>query len=39
MSSYKESTESKQKTSFLKETVEDSDLHRAVLSKTMTTQE
>ena len=35
---FKESTE-KRKTSFLKETVENADLHKAVLSKTMTTQE
>ena len=27
------------KTSFLKETVENADLHKAVLNKTMTTQE
>ena len=27
------------KTSFLKETVENTDLHKAVLNKTMTTQE
>ena len=35
---FKESTE-KRKTSFLNETVENADLHKAVLSKTMTTQE
>ena len=33
-----ESTE-RRKTSFLKETVENADLHKAVLKKTMTTQE
>ena len=37
MSSLKESTE-RRKTSFLKETVENADLHKAVLKKTMTTQ-
>ena len=36
MSWFKESTE-RQKTSFLKETVENADLHKAVLKKTMTT--
>ena len=35
---FKESTE-RRKTSFLKQTVENADLHKAVLSKTMTTQE
>ena len=35
---FKQSTESR-KTSFLKETVENADLHKAVLNKTMTTQE
>ena len=34
---FKESTE-RRKTSFLKETVEYADLHKAVLKKTMTTQ-
>ena len=38
MSSFKESTE-RPKTSFLKEIVENADLHKAVLKKTMTTQE
>ena len=38
MSCFKESTEIR-KTSFLKETVEYADLHKAALSKTMTTQE
>ena len=38
MSWFKESTE-RWKTSFLKETVENADLHKAVLKKTMTTQE
>ena len=38
MSWFKESTERRQ-TSFLKETVENADLHKAVLNKTMTTQE
>ena len=38
MSWFKESTE-RRKTSFLKETVENADLEKAVLSKTMTTQE
>ena len=38
MSWFKESTE-KRKTSFLKETVENADLHKHVLNKTMTTQE
>ena len=38
MSCFKESTE-RRKTSFLKETVEYEDLHKAVLNKTMTTQE
>ena len=37
MSSYKESTE-RRKTSFLKETIENADLHKAALKKTMTTQ-
>ena len=35
MSRFRESTE-RRKTSFLKETVENADLHKAVLSKTMT---
>ena len=35
---FKESTE-RQKTSFLNETVENADVHKAVLNKTMTTQE
>ena len=35
---FKESKE-RWKTSFLKETVENADLHKAVLKKTMTTQE
>ena len=39
MSSFKESTERQKKTSFLKETVENADLHKAVLNKTITTQE
>ena len=38
MSWFKESTE-RQKTRFVKETVENVDLHKAVLNKTMTTQE
>ena len=38
MSSFKERTE-RRKTCLLKETVENADLHKAVLSKTMTTQE
>ena len=38
MSSFKESPE-RRKTSFLKETVENADLRKAVLKKTMTTQE
>ena len=38
MSWFKESTE-RRRTSFLKETVENGDLHKAVLKKTMTTQE
>ena len=38
MSWFRESTE-RQKTSFLKETVENADLHKVVLNKTMTTQE
>ena len=38
MSLFKESTERRQAT-FLKETVENADLHKTVLSKTMTTQE
>ena len=38
MSWFKESTD-RRKTSFLKETVENADLHKAVLNKTMTTQE
>ena len=38
MSWFKEGTE-KWKTSFLKETVENADLHKAVLKKTVTTQE
>ena len=37
MSWFKESTEKKQ-TNFLKETVENADLHKAVLNKTMTIQ-
>ena len=37
MSWFEESTE-RRKTSFLKETVEYADLHKAVLKKTMTTQ-
>ena len=37
MSLFKESAE-RRKTSFLKETVENADLHEAVLKKTMTTQ-
>ena len=39
MSWLKESTERQKKNSFLKETVENADLHEAVLNKTMTTQE
>ena len=35
---FKEITE-RQKTSFLKETVENADLHKAILNKTMTAQE
>ena len=35
---FKEGTE-RRKTSFLKETEENADLHKAVLNKTMTTQE
>ena len=38
MSWFKESIE-RRKTSFLKETVENADLYKAVLMKTMTTQE
>ena len=38
MSWFKESTE-RRKLSFLKETVENVDLHKAVLNKAMTTQE
>ena len=38
MSWFKESTE-RRRTSFLKETVENGDLRKAVLKKTMTTQE
>ena len=38
MSGFKESIE-RRKTSFLKETVENADLYKAVLMKTMTTQE
>ena len=38
MSCFKESTE-RGKTSFLKETVENTNLHKAVSKKTMTTQE
>ena len=38
MSSFKERTE-RRKTCLLKETVENAGLHKAVLSKTMTTQE
>ena len=37
LSWFKESTE--KKTSFVKETVENADLHKAVLNKTMTTEE
>ena len=37
MSLFKENAE-RRKTSFLKETVENADLHEAVLQKTMTTQ-
>ena len=40
MSWFKESSErQKQKTGFLKETVENADLHKALLNKTMITQE
>ena len=45
MSLFKESTErqkkkkKKRKNSYLKETVENADLHKAALNKTMTTQE
>ena len=40
MSWFKESTErQKKQTSFLKETVENADLHEAILKKTMTPQE
>ena len=38
MSCFKESTE-RQKTSFLKETVENADLHKAVLNKTTTLEQ
>ena len=38
MSWFKDSAE-RRKPSFLKETVEDADLHKSVLNKTMTTQE
>ena len=38
MPSFKESTE-RRKTSFLKERVQNADLHKAVLNKTKTTQE
>ena len=38
MSWFRESTE-RRKTSFLKETVENVDLHKAVLNKTLTLQE
>ena len=38
MSWFKESTE-RRKTNFLKETVENADLNKAVLNKTMVTQE
>ena len=38
MSRFKEGTE-KWKGSFLKETLENADLHKAILNKTMTTQE
>ena len=38
MSYFKESTE-KRKTSFLKESVENADLNKAILNKTLTTQE
>ena len=38
MSWFKERTETR-KTSFLKETVENAGLHKALLKKTMTTQE
>ena len=40
MSWFKESTEKQKKqTSVLKETVENADLHKAILNKTMTPQE
>ena len=39
MSCLKKALKDKQKTSFLKETVENADLHKAVLNKAMTTQE
>ena len=38
MSSFKKSTE-RRKTSFLKETVENADLHKTILNKTIATQE
>ena len=38
MPCFKESSE-RRKTSFLKETVENTDLHKALLNETMTTQE
>ena len=38
MPCFKESSE-RRKTSFLKETVENADLHKALLNETMTTQE
>ena len=38
ISRFKENTE-RQKTNFLKETVENADLHKTVLKKTMTTKE
>ena len=39
MSWFNESTERQKKTSFLKETVENADLLKGVLNKSMTTQE
>ena len=39
MSWFKESTQRQKKTSVLKETVENAELHKAVLNKTMTAQE
>ena len=38
MSRFNESTE-RRKTSFLKESIENTDLHKAILKKTMTTEE